>query len=296
MSQNFLSALKSPPYGRDQSISEEWFDNWLTVYQHRPEEISALMAFHDGLWTAKETAYPITRPLTNGSIPVTRTQLARDESHVLMSLLASALDEWPLVRTSDLIALLHAIKSLSDGPSKDLTFGIEQREWRELYYFASIWRNDVCWEQPGDVVEDFTWRLGSRHCTKLTADGFLQTNVAYYNIIRALEQKIEFNDTVRLYERVFPKMQIPAAAHWIRATGKKLYEDAVEGVERDSLVASRGTNMSLTYDNMCKDRWDFWQSRFNEFVNGEQEADERTKQGAKAAVEAYARCGKDLGS
>ncbi|KAI5194662.1 hypothetical protein E4T38_09474 [Aureobasidium subglaciale] len=214
-----------------------------------------------------------------------------------MSLLASALDEWPLARTSDLIALLHAIKSLSDGPSKDLTFGTEQREWRELYFFASIWLNDVCWEQPGDVVEGFTRHPENKACdiaayikrhdiwAQLTADGFFKTDVAYYNIIRALEQKVEFNDTVHLYERVFPEMQIPAAAHWIRATGKRLYEDAVEGVERDSLVTSRGVNMSLTYDNMCKDRWDFWQSRFNEFVNGEQEADQRTKQEAKAAVE-----------
>ncbi|THX61664.1 hypothetical protein D6D06_00430 [Aureobasidium pullulans] len=279
------------------TVERAWFDSHGHENQHHLEEIKVLRVYHDKRMTAEETAYAITRPLTQGTALGDGTVLAKDECFVLMSLLASALAEWPLTRTKDLIALLQAFRSLEDGPNNSLIFSDHPLEWKHLPYFSAIWCNDYCQERPGYIAERYHQSPTRRSYemaiylkrqdvwAQLTAAGFTPIKDAYFIVIWALEQKAELNDSLDPSEKIIPELHIPAAARWIHALGKRFYQDAVEEKLQDGYRVSRFPNMVLNYDHMCKDRWAFWENRFIEFANGAAGEDELTMKEAKAAVE-----------
>ncbi|THY09627.1 hypothetical protein D6D03_00257 [Aureobasidium pullulans] len=294
---NVIPGDRPLPDENSHIVPDEWFDHRIRADQYLSEEVEALKAYHDKCLTGGEAAYAITRRVTDGTALDDGTMLANDQCFALMSLLASALDKWPLTRTGDLITLLQAFRRLEDGPNKSLIFSDHSLEWKHLPYFSSIWCNDYCQERPGYIAERYHQSPTRRSYemaiylkrqdvwAQLTAAGFTPIKDAYFIVIWALEQKAELNDSLDPSEKIIPELHIPAAARWIHALGKRFYQDAVEEKLQDGYRVSRFPNMVLNYDHMCKDRWAFWEKRFTEFANGAGGEDELTKKEAKAAVE-----------
>lgn len=283
------------PNENRQVVEQSWFDKMLQNKDESPEQVNALKAYHDRLLTPQEAAYAITRLVTNSPLPDSPFQEA---DYYLMYLLANALNDWPLARTPDLIALLSAFKNLPDGPHRGevMTRNGQPLAWASIPYIESIWTHDFCWEVHGDIKKRYT-KIPARRdyeiavyvkrqdiMAQLTAAGFIYFKRAYWYMIGTLEQKLDFNDSVPQYRKVVLELNIPAAARWIIATGKRIYEGAIKEETAD-YDTTNDTTMAVQYGHMCKERWNLWERRFAEFADGAHGDNEMIKREAKTAVE-----------
>ena len=144
------------------SIPDHWFDA-----QHNPhisnathramkeKEISVLQSFSRGDISVDDAAHTITQPISTTSI-----QDSGDYSDDcvalchLWTLLRNALIEWPSSYTPDIVALLSAVRKVTDPIHRGEFLNDDDDQpcpWENLPYINMVW-SDTFWMTPGQIL------------------------------------------------------------------------------------------------------------------------------------------------
>jgi hypothetical protein len=143
------------------TIDEQWFETQLKRYAKNAykecyeEEVAALKDFYYRKTNVERAAATITQPMSEASIQdlggYSDDAIALGQ---LLTLLKDALIEWPASRTPDLVALLYAMKKVTDPIHRgELLDDADEKPvpWSKLPFVRMIW-SDAFWRTPGQIA------------------------------------------------------------------------------------------------------------------------------------------------